>query len=108
MGCKYHGWSYDTTGKLIKAPAMDAVEGFNKEEYPLFAIHTYVTSQGLIFVNFDAEEAPAVKFEDWFQGLESEMKDWPFDEYELYIPLLCGLMGVIRVMRWKENLIGRL
>ena len=61
---------------------MDAVEGFDKEEYPLFPIHTHVTGQGLIFVNFDAEEQPAVKFEDWFQGLEAEMKDWPFDEYE--------------------------
>jgi phenylpropionate dioxygenase-like ring-hydroxylating dioxygenase large terminal subunit len=82
IGCKYHGWAYDTTGKLIKAPQMDGVEGFDKSEYPLFAIHTHTTPMGHIFVNFDAEEKPSISFEEWFTGLESEMKDFAFDEYE--------------------------
>jgi phenylpropionate dioxygenase-like ring-hydroxylating dioxygenase large terminal subunit len=82
MGCKYHGWSYDTTGKLIKAPQMEGVEGFSKDEYPMFSIHTHVTEHGHIFVNFEAEEEPSMKFEDWFKGLEREMKDFPFKDYE--------------------------
>jgi phenylpropionate dioxygenase-like ring-hydroxylating dioxygenase large terminal subunit len=83
MGCKYHGWSYDTLGKLVKAPQMDNVEGFQKAEYPLFGIHTHTTSHGHVFVNFDAEEVPGVSFEEWFAGLEVEMKEFPFEEYEL-------------------------
>ena len=84
MGCKYHGWSYDTTGKLIKAPQMDGVEGFDKTEYPLFAIHTHVTPAGHIFVNFDAEEAPSKSFNEWFGGLEGEMREFPFGGYEYH------------------------
>ena len=93
MGCKYHGWSYDTTGKLIKAPHMDGVEGFDKSEYALFAIHTYTTGDGHIFVNFDADEIPSVSFEQWFSGLEREMKEFPFENYELYDPDLNAVDG---------------
>ena len=84
MGCRYHGWSYDTTGKLIKAPQMDGVQGFDKAEYPLFAIHTHTTRHGHIFVNFEAEDKPSVAFDEWFKGLEGEMKEFPFEQYELY------------------------
>lgn len=85
MGCRYHGWSYNTTGKLVKAPQMEAVEGFDRAEYPLFPIHTVVTPTGHIFVNFEAEERPSVEFEDWFTGLEEEMSEFPFEKYELYV-----------------------
>ena len=108
MGCKYHGWSYDTMGKLIKAPQMDLVEGFDKSEYPLFEIHTYTTCHGHVFVNFEAEEKPGVKFEEWFKGLEGEMKEFPFENYELYeILLIVGLMKVILRMKWRGISIGR-
>ena len=91
MGCKYHGWSYDTTGKLIKAPQMDGVEGFDKSDYPLFAIHTYTTGNGHVFVNFDAEDSPSVSFEEWFAGLEGEMREFPFENYELYESFIRGV-----------------
>ena len=63
---------------------MDAVEGFDKVEHALFAIHTHTTPQGHIFINFDADEKPMVTFEEWFQGLEGEMYEFPFEQYELY------------------------
>jgi len=65
---------------------MDAVEGFDKAEFPLFAIHAHTTPHGHIFINFNAEEEPSVSFNDWFSGLETEMKDFPFDDFELYDP----------------------
>jgi hypothetical protein len=37
---------------------------------------------GHIFINFDAEEEPSTSFEEWFTGLETEMKEFPFAEYE--------------------------
>jgi len=50
LGCRYHGWSYDTRGKLIKAPEFDSVAGFNKELNGLWELKTQV-QEGLLFVN---------------------------------------------------------
>jgi phenylpropionate dioxygenase-like ring-hydroxylating dioxygenase large terminal subunit len=33
--CPYHMWSYDLTGRLLGAPAMEKTEGFDKKDYPL-------------------------------------------------------------------------
>ncbi|KAJ5147903.1 hypothetical protein N7526_001255 [Penicillium atrosanguineum] len=59
LGCRYHGWSYDTTGRLVKAPQFDDVPGFDKSENSLFEIHTLTTGSGYVFVNLDAEEPAA-------------------------------------------------
>ncbi|CAG8262933.1 unnamed protein product [Penicillium salamii] len=56
LGCRYHGWSYDTTGRLVKAPQFDNVPGFDKSQNSLFEIHAHTTQQGLVFVNLNAEE----------------------------------------------------
>jgi phenylpropionate dioxygenase-like ring-hydroxylating dioxygenase large terminal subunit len=52
LGCRYHGWSYDTRGKLIKAPEFDNVEGFDKSENGLWEVNTEVW-ESMVFVNFD-------------------------------------------------------
>lgn len=39
---------------------------FDRAEHGLFRIHTHVTPQGFIFVNFDSRDKPAVSFEDQF------------------------------------------
>ncbi|KAJ5570178.1 Aromatic-ring-hydroxylating dioxygenase alpha subunit [Penicillium hispanicum] len=54
LGCRYHGWSYDTYGRLVKAPQFDDVPGFDKSENGLFEIHTHTTHQGWVFVNLNA------------------------------------------------------
>ncbi|OJD12517.1 hypothetical protein AJ78_06899 [Emergomyces pasteurianus Ep9510] len=56
MGCRYHGWSYDTKGHLVKAPQFECLPGFDKTQNSLFEIRTEVTKQGLIFVNLDARD----------------------------------------------------
>ena len=56
LGCRYHGWSYDTTGWLVKAPQFDQVPGFDKSQNSLFEIHTHTTKQGLILVNLNTEK----------------------------------------------------
>jgi len=38
LRCRYHGWSYDAKGKLIKAPEFDGVYGFEKERNGLFEV----------------------------------------------------------------------
>lgn len=54
LGCRYHGWSYDTTGKLVKAPHFEDVPGFEKSDNSLFEIHARTTESGHVFVNLNA------------------------------------------------------
>lgn len=85
IGCKYHGWSYNTDGKLTKAPHFDNVEGFEKEKNSLFPIKTHVTPQGLIFVNFCNDPEQFVEFDEWFGGLQTEMNEFDFSDYEYHM-----------------------
>lgn len=82
LGCKYHGWSYNSDGILRRAPHFDNVEGFVKEENSLFPINTHVTPQGLVFVNFSSDPIP---FDDWFLGLTTEMNEFDFSDYEYHM-----------------------
>jgi phenylpropionate dioxygenase-like ring-hydroxylating dioxygenase large terminal subunit len=52
LGCRYHGWSYDTRGKLIKAPEFENVEGFDKEVNGLWELKLEV-QESFVFVNFN-------------------------------------------------------
>lgn len=65
LGCRYHGWSYDTYGHLVKAPQFEDVPGFDKAENSLFEIHSHTTEQGSVFVNLEAGEP--VPFEETTQ-----------------------------------------
>ena len=48
--CPYHAWTYSTDGRLIGAPHMHEVEGFDKRDYPLH--ETAIAEwQGFLFVN---------------------------------------------------------
>jgi len=55
--CPYHMWSYDLTGRLLGAPAMERTEGFAKKDYPLPALKVEQW-QGFVFVHFDPDAAP--------------------------------------------------
>lgn len=66
LACKFHGWTYKTDGTLHKAREYDALADFDRAEHGLFRIHTHVTPQGFIFVNFDARSQPATSFTDQF------------------------------------------
>jgi len=55
--CPYHLWSYDLTGRLLGAPAMERTEGFDKKQYPLPALKVELW-QGFVFVHLDPNAAP--------------------------------------------------
>ncbi|TKA73717.1 hypothetical protein B0A55_05483 [Friedmanniomyces simplex] len=46
-------WSYDTKGKLIKAPKFEGIEGFSKSDNNLFETRTFIDSSGFLYANFD-------------------------------------------------------
>ena len=54
--CPYHLWSYDLTGRLLGAPAMERTEGFDKKDFPLPALKVELW-QGFVFVHFDLDAA---------------------------------------------------
>ena len=55
--CPYHLWSYDLTGRLLGAPAMERTTDFDKGDFPLPPLKVELW-QGFIFVHFDLEAAP--------------------------------------------------
>ena len=55
--CLYHLWSYDLTGRLLGAPAMERTNDFDKKDYPLPPLKVELW-QGFIFVHFDLGAAP--------------------------------------------------
>jgi nitrite reductase/ring-hydroxylating ferredoxin subunit len=52
LRCRYHGWSYDSRGKLIKAPEFEGVKGFEKDLNGLWEVKTEIR-ESMIFVNLD-------------------------------------------------------
>ena len=61
--CPYHAWTYATDGRLIGAPHMHDVAGFDKRDYPLHPAALAVW-EGFIFVNIAGD--PPQPFDEWF------------------------------------------
>ncbi len=59
--CPYHAWTYALDGRLIGAPHMNEIEGFDKKDYPL---HTAATAEweGFVFVCLAREPRPFNEF----------------------------------------------
>jgi Rieske 2Fe-2S family protein len=55
--CPYHAWTYGLDGRLLAAPQMDEVDGFDRSDYPLRSI-ACETWDGHIFINLDEAPGP--------------------------------------------------
>jgi Rieske 2Fe-2S family protein len=55
--CPYHAWTYSLDGRLIGAPHMNEVEGFDKKDYPLHEA-AVAEWEGFVFVNIAKEPIP--------------------------------------------------
>ncbi|EAW08735.1 putative iron-sulfur cluster-binding protein [Aspergillus clavatus NRRL 1] len=84
LGCRYHGWSYDTKGQLVKAPHFDDVPGFYRKQNGLFAIRVFQSAAGFIFVSL------AIDGSDEMQGSNA------LDEF-------AGRQGFVAQSRWVEG-----
>jgi Rieske 2Fe-2S family protein len=70
--CPYHAWTYGLDGKLIGAPHMDDVPGFDKADYSLQAVNLALW-EGFIFVNLAKTPMP---LEKWFAPLAEKFSNW--------------------------------
>jgi Rieske 2Fe-2S family protein len=60
--CPYHAWTYATDGRLIGAPHMQDVDGFDKKDFPLHSA-AIAEWEGFVFVNIARNPQP---FDEWF------------------------------------------
>jgi Rieske 2Fe-2S family protein len=70
--CPYHAWTYALDGRLIGAPHMESVEGFEKADYPLRAVNLGLW-EGFIFVNL-ADDPTTL--EEVFAPLAGKFTHW--------------------------------
>ncbi len=55
--CQYHAWTYSTDGRLVGAPHMKEVAGFDKADYPLHQA-ALAEWEGFLFVNVAEKPVP--------------------------------------------------
>ena len=55
--CPYHAWTYGLDGRLLAAPQMDEVNGFDRAAYPLRSVACEAWD-GHVFINLSAAPAP--------------------------------------------------
>jgi phenylpropionate dioxygenase-like ring-hydroxylating dioxygenase large terminal subunit len=70
--CPYHAWTYGLDGRLIGAPHMDEVPGFDKADYSLRAVNLALW-EGFIFISLDESAMP---LEEWFEPLNGKFSHW--------------------------------
>ncbi len=58
--CPYHGWVYNTSGKLVDAQYLDKTKNFDKSKCELPRIRTEQW-EGFIFINFDPNAEPLME-----------------------------------------------
>jgi glycine betaine catabolism A len=85
--CPYHAWTYGLDGRLIGAPHMDEVPGFDKADYSLQPVNLGLW-EGFIFVNLaennktprhreaDTERSEFISLEEWFAPLAGKFSHW--------------------------------
>src|SRR5213082_3053183 len=79
--CPYHAWTYRLDGRLIGAPHMDEVPGFDKADYSLPPVNLALW-EGFIFVNLaparnaSTERAGYMPLEEWFAPLAGKFAHW--------------------------------
>lgn len=78
--CKFHGWVYDSRGRLVDVPDEQNFFDLNKEQHGLTPIHLD-TWQGFVFVNLDPE--PKMTLREHLGEVVDMLEGYPFDAFRL-------------------------
>lgn len=72
LQCPYHAWTYGLDGRLLGAPSMQAVPGFDPADFSLHPVK-FALWEGLMFVSLAEELAPLSQF---FAPLAEKFAHW--------------------------------
>jgi Rieske 2Fe-2S family protein len=77
--CPYHAWTYGVDGRLIGAPHMNEVEGFDKNDYPLHQAKV-AEWEGFLFVSVARNPVP---FDEWFRPMLGRLSRYSIGALEV-------------------------
>jgi glycine betaine catabolism A len=77
--CPYHAWTYNIDGRLIGAPHMQEVAGFDKKDYPLHQA-AVAEWEGFVFVNVGDNPEP---FDRWFAPMMGRLSRYNLASLEV-------------------------
>jgi len=81
--CPYHAWTYDLCGRLVGAPHMDEVEGFDRSDYPLASCGVEAWD-GHLFVHLaPVEHAARPPLASQLGELMPRFRPWRMEELRL-------------------------
>jgi phenylpropionate dioxygenase-like ring-hydroxylating dioxygenase large terminal subunit len=78
--CKFHGWIYDSSGRLVDVPDEANFFNLDKSSLGLTPIHLDVW-QGFVFINLDKE--PAQSLREYLGEVADMLDGYPFDQLKL-------------------------
>ncbi len=91
--CRFHGWVYDTEGKIRDIPEESQFHVLDKSELNLDPVHCEVW-KGFIFVNFDRE--PRETLHEQLAEFTTHLADYPFEQMQV-----AGRWGATLKANWK-------
>ncbi len=91
--CAYHGWSYDTQGRLVGLPEAQGFPDLERSEYGLRELPAE-EKYGLVWVMPQAGKD--FEIEDYLGGLGPELAEYGFENYHHY-----ETRALRRSMNWK-------
>lgn len=94
--CRFHGWVYDTSGRLVHITDEENFFGIDKANYGLRPVSTDVW-RGFIFVNM--EERPSQNLRDYIGKVGDELETYPFEEMPV-----CSTYIAKENANWKVQL----
>ena len=74
--CPYHAWSYSLRGDLVRVPSKTLPEGFDRKDYPLYAV-ALEEWRGFVFVNL--AETPSAPLTKGFDRESGDLSNWPLE-----------------------------
>jgi phenylpropionate dioxygenase-like ring-hydroxylating dioxygenase large terminal subunit len=78
--CGFHGWTYDTHGRLTYVPQEEEFGGLDKDRFGLVQV-PLDTWEGFIFINVDP--APRETLEEYLGEVGRLVRGYPFEQMEL-------------------------
>ncbi len=77
ISCRFHGWAFDATGKLVHVPGEDGFYGLDKDRNGLTPIHCDIWA-GFVFINLAAE--PKQSLPEFLGEYGDTFGDFPFEK----------------------------